>query len=363
MTYSILFPPDATRLNDFSEVETTQLIRYENHPAYKKLMIEASPLLRLKAINIFFRSLFLIKIKRSVRYEMIPLHVRKGSRLGFIAAAFSNLLKPTSAKNAETMSEGLSELDMTFRRQGVAALTMQSDDFQKIHAVSLDRFKVLEARRAATVNGERDFEASRSYARRDESAELFIAIESLFERSGVMATATAYLGRPAKLVDVNPQINDLSDDFWRRVFPDLPDYPVPATAYFHRDASGGDIKAIIYMSNVSPDNGPFGYVIGSHRMAISTSDDHICEANDSSGLSGTGLRNRALFAALPKKFRQKCSFGNDVLDQEPLSRDILDALWTITAPKGSIVMFDTKGVHRGGMVVQGERRVITCVLG
>jgi hypothetical protein len=51
------------------------------------------------------------------------------------------------------------------------------------------------------------------------------------------------------------------------------------------------------------------------------------------------------------------------MDSDSLSRDIRDALWTITAPKGSIVMFDTKGVHRGGMVVEGQRRVITCVLG
>ena len=64
----------------------------------------------------------------------------------------------------------------------------------------------------------------------------------------------------ARLIDVNPQINDPSDDFWQLIFTDLPPSDRPAR-YFHKDASGGDIKAILYMSNVDSACGPFSYAM------------------------------------------------------------------------------------------------------
>ena len=70
-----------------------------------------------------------------------------------------------------------------------------------------------------------------------------------------------------------------------------------------------------------------------------------------------------MFAALPRKLRQKCAFGNDLKADSPMLEEIVRATWKITAPAGSVVLFDTKGIHRGGMVEQGERRVLTCVLG
>ncbi|RYD24834.1 MAG: hypothetical protein EOP89_10510 [Lysobacteraceae bacterium] len=96
---------------------------------------------------------------------------------------------------------------------------------------------------------------------------------------------------------------------------------------------------------------------------ISRVDDLLCEANDHNGLAATDLSARRRFAALPAKLRQKGSFGNDLPDDQPESGRIVASTWEITGPKGSIVAFDTKGIHRGGMVEEGQRRVITCVLG
>ncbi len=170
------------------------------------------------------------------------------------------------------------------------------------------------------------------------------------------------MGREVSLVDVNPQLNDDSDDFWKKLFSDM-DIEHPPTAYFHRDASGGDLKVIFYLSDVGLENGPFNFVLGSHSMRLSRLDDYICEANDSNGFAGTSLAARLQFAALPRSLRQKGTFGNDLRKVDELQQQLLDATWQVQAPKGSMVMFDTKGVHRGGLVEQGERRVITCILG
>ena len=187
-------------------------------------------------------------------------------------------------------------------------------------------------------------------------------MEATLTRSGILDGVSAYIGRPASLIDVNPQINDQSDDFWRRIFPDQPVAERPV-AYMHRDATGGDIKAILYMSDVKPENGPFSYAIGSQKVYSGRLGDWIEQTNDQSSFSGTGPLNRRRFAALPAILRRKCAFGNDVLPGSEIAQRLLGAEWTITAPRGSVVLFDTKGIHRGGMVKQGERLVLTCVLG
>lgn len=366
MSFHVIPAPSHLQATDLSSWTVRSLVDYEQHPAYAELTKGPTWSIRLKALRRFLPSLAVIKIKRAIRYEMIPLHIRKASGLNGLlkkaGVALSHFFQFNSAHNVSLDEPGLTELDRTFRRQGCAAIATPEATYQNLAALSQPNFERLESRRSAQRKGERDFEASRSYARRDEAKALFEALEALFTQSGVFDTAQAYLGRKVKLIDVNPQINDSSDDFWRRVFPDL-DQPTPTCAYFHRDTSGGDIKAIVYMSDVGPDNGPFGYVIGSHLMPLPASEDHVSEANDSNGMAGSEIENRRCFAALPAAWRHKGAFGNDVIDDSPLAHAIQGGLWTITASKGSIVMFDTKGVHRGSLVEQGERRVITCVLG
>lgn len=364
MNYQVVEPPHTAADPRLAGRNARDLVDYAAHPAYRGFVETPGAAARLAALLRFLPSWLLIKLKRAIRYEMIPLHVREAGGLGGIAAkarmALSHLLDRPQRGRGEAPDEG--GLYPVLRRDGCAVVSMPGPALQSLAELSRPLFDRLEARREQGRGGVRDFEASRFYARRDESAALFAAVERVLGEAGVFATAERYLGHGVSLVDVNPQINDPSDDFWQRVFPDL-QLGQPSCAYLHRDASGGDIKAIIYMSDVGPDNGPFGYVRGSHRMKMSVTDDHIAEANDSNGLAGTDLASRRLFAALPSRLRQKGSFGNDVPDGSPLAGELLDSLWSITAPRGSVVVFDTKGVHRGGMVVQGERRVITCVIG
>ncbi len=79
--------------------------------------------------------------------------------------------------------------------------------------------------------------------------------------------------------------------------------------------------------------------------------------------SATEPEARQKFAALPAWLRSKCAFGNDLLSDSEAALRILDAEWTVTAPKGNVVLFDSKGIHRGGMVLNKERIVLTCILG
>lgn len=255
-----------------------------------------------------------------------------------------------------------SPLFASLEEHGVAVVVIDEHARRRLQSVAEDHFRKLADRREAPDDQKREFEDSRSTVSRVSEPELFSHLEALLRASGVMDAASAYMGRNVQLADVNPQINDVSDSFWRDIFPDMPDAPLPPAAYYHRDASGGDLKAIVYMSDVGPQNGPFTYVLGSHRAQVRRLDDLICEANDH-GLSATDRATRAMFAALPKSLRKKGSFGNDLEPGSDAVRMIVERSWSIEGSAGSIVLFDTKGIHRGGMVKFGERRVITCVLG
>ena len=361
--YTIVRPTDDIRPTVLPKW-TPALVDYEHHPAYGRLIAQPSLKSRLQALGIFGRSMITLLIKRTIKYELIEYDVRKDKsitgRARFLGAALTRL---TSGGTRKRRASAVGEASRLLQRNGCLVLTMPADRLAAIETASRADFDSLSARRGTRTNHTRDFEESRGQASRVERKDLFDQIELALSESGTMAAASEYLGRPARLIDVNPQINDPSDGFWRNVFPDTGQTEIPATAYCHRDASGGDLKAIFYMTDVGDRNGPFSYVLGSNRMAVSRIDDLICEANDSNGLASTDPQARSLFAALPKKLRQKCSFGNDLLETSELSQEIRAALWSIKAGKGSIVLFDTKGVHRGGMVEQGERRVITCVIG
>lgn len=363
--YQIVEPPSDISLFDLRLTWSAAAVDYAGHPAYQALATAPRIVDRVNAMAIFAKSMALVLVKRLINYELIPLDTRTapgvGGKLRFVAAALNSAIaRRVTTRKSATGSPIVQQLDTS----GIAVIAMPSERFFEIEAAATPYFATLTERRAVSkAGGDREFDESRSSVGRGTATALFGAIEQVLTESGVLEAAKNYKGRSCRLIDVNPQINDATDGFWRNIFPDLKLTTLPTTAYCHRDASGGDLKAIIYMTDVGPTNGPFSFVLGSQKLDVSRVDDWIGEANDTSGLSGTGLVARQRFAALPKKFRHKCAYGNDVIDGSPLADALQKGLWSITGPKGAIVLFDTKGTHRGGMVVEGERRVITCIIG
>jgi hypothetical protein len=355
----IASPPSISNI-DPAILQGGHKIAYARHPAYQQFAEEIGLGDRFRAVAVFARSFLPLLVKRIVRYEIIPYDLRQSGGFAFAKAAIRNALRLDNAKPSAAVQNPLAQM---LRQNGVGVVAIPKPVFASLEKAAAGHFERLVERRGASGNQTRAFEESRSSASRFDDSGLFVIIEQLFKDAGVLVAASSHLGRQVKLVDVNPQINDRSDSFWRDIFPDMDGAPLPTAAYYHRDASGGDLKAIIYMTDVmSEADGAFSYVVGSNRAAAVGIDDLICEANDH-GLSATDPETRRVFAALPQKLQQKGSFGNDLSNNTRLAEEIAGSSWAITSDKGAIVLFDTKGVHRGGMVETGERRVITCVLG
>ncbi len=332
---------------------------YAQHPAYATSGVSLPT--RVAALATFARYFALILCKRLISYELIPTHVRARGGAAFIGSALRNIGRRLARGRAPAAGRG-APVAQALHTDGVCVAPIETGAFAAVEAAAQPLLGRLRERRGRRVNGGRDFIESRGVALRTCDAELFNAVEAMLEGGGLLDGISAYLGRRARLVDVNPQINDATDDFWRHIFTDLPPSDRPAR-YFHKDASGGDIKAILYVSDVGPTSGPFCYAIGSHAARLPRLVSWIEETNDQSGFSGTGLEARRSFSALPAALQRKCAAGNDLLPGDEAARHLLRAEWVITAPRGYIAIFDTKGFHRGGMVAEGERVVLTCVIG
>lgn len=337
-------------------------VSYTEHPAYAHSVQAATLSIRLRSVLTFSRYFTLILTKRLISYELIPAHVRAAGGLRFVAAGLRHVWQKIGRGASRPPVSHGAPVQQALTRDGICVAAIDSAHFEPIAHAVRPLIDGLRRARGNRTGGGREFAESRAAALRTANADLFIAVDAMLAASGILAGISNYLGRDARLVDVNPQINDASDDFWQRTFPDLPAEPRPAS-YFHRDASGGDIKAIVYLSDVGAESGPFSYSIGSHRVHQSTLADWIEETNDQAGFSSTDRNARRQFAALPMVLRRKCAFGNDLTVEQPITQRILGSEWVVTAPRGHVAIFDTKGFHRGGMVAQGERVVLTCVIG
>lgn len=337
-----------------------QWAEYPRHPAY----VQADPTSlggRAQALFTFFLYFALILCKRLISYELIPAHVRKQGGLAFVGAAVGNIVRRLFPSRLRSSGQGV-RVTEALLCHGVAVVPIDLDRLSAVDTAARPLLDALRQRRGQRQGGGRDFIESRGAALRTSDTELFTAVEAMLSAGHLLDGISAYLGHPARLVDVNPQINDCSDDFWQQIFTDLPPADRPAR-YFHKDASGGDIKAILYLSDVEAHSGPFSYAVGSHKANTPTLVGWLEETNDQSGFSGTGARARRSFSALPRALQRKCAVGNDLLPGQPVTEQLLKSEWVITARRGHLVVFDTKGFHRGGMVQEGERVVLTCVIG
>jgi hypothetical protein len=143
-------------------------------------------------------------------------------------------------------------------------------------------------------------------------------VQSLLADLSFVALAQDYLGaRP---------VLDVLTMWWHTGYSDRPDSE--AGQFFHFDLDRPKwLKYFIYLTDVGPDNGPHAFVAGSHR---------------------TG--------AMPKQLLKK---GYARLSDEEVAnafdrKDILE----LTAPRGSIIAEDTRGLHKGKHVQRGDRLVL-----
>lgn len=103
---------------------------------------------------------------------------------------------------------------------------------------------------------------------------------------------------------------------------------------WHRDSPHrSQFKALLYLTDVGPENGPFEFVAGSHQATTSVN---------------------MLFQGLskPNQFRFSDQEVGRLLDKGA-------SAITFCKPAGTVLLVDTKGIHRGRPMAAGERYAMT----
>jgi hypothetical protein len=141
--------------------------------------------------------------------------------------------------------------------------------------------------------------------------------------SSLLSVVNAYIGIYSKVRYLT---------FWLNLH--KPDQKEMASQFWHRDHEDRRIlKLFLYLEDVNEGSGPFSYVPGMHRGKLR----HI-DPIDSTGKTNGTIR------------------AND----EAMNKIISKEKWFIgVAPKGTIIIADTKSYHKGGLAKTNDRHLLT----
>jgi hypothetical protein len=180
------------------------------------------------------------------------------------------------------------------------------------------------------------------------------ALTEGMQACGAFDAIGAYFGRRLRLQGAVLQVNTAHETRARYGELDAGGRPEHLTSYLHVDSvHWPSIKALIYLDDVGPDQGPFRYVSGSHRL-MQPYEAAVRKTNDK-------LRHSLVeLCALPPEYAQHAIFGDHIDPHSPEARALLEKEVLVCDGRSDLILFDNNGVHRGGMVRDGSRCLLQC---
>src|SRR6202043_2185403 len=145
-----------------------------------------------------------------------------------------------------------------------------------------------------------------------------------------------YIGSNVNFTGFSLEYSYARQNWWRGVYSDI-GLPDSKTTYMHYDQGCRDPKAIIALTDVTEENGPTGFVRGSHKKVRSrflhfmvTALDHCFQRDENQETSDTNYRPRFAreqyrreLLLLPRALHGSSHFGDDILDGTQLSEELL----------------------------------------
>ena len=196
---------------------------------------------------------------------------------------------------------------------------------------------------------------------------------------GFNDAVSIYMGRSRKVNGLALELSVPEAVWWRNPYPEL-NQP-PKTLYYHTDESLAHPKAIIYLCDVNEKNGPTSVVpnildfFGLNPMQILIG-RVICKVGrDNNSILSKVYRNkyhqvfgcehlRADFMSLPSEMRWNSHFGSDVIPNSSIEEKLIFSEQIILGKMGTGIIFDGANlVHRGGLVLDGERIALQVIFG
>jgi len=131
------------------------------------------------------------------------------------------------------------------------------------------------------------------------------------------------------------------------------------TNFYHVDNNMNTLKAMIYLDHVNEKNGPFEYVKGSFRKNQNFLVWCRRKVTRNLQLHNRDDRSKAKFNSLLSFFKIKHEFSE--LKKNSKEFDYIKKNAEIYKSPNNFIIFDPLGIHRGGLVYEGERLALQLV--
>ncbi len=192
-----------------------------------------------------------------------------------------------------------------------------------------------------------------------------------FKALGVLDAVSAYTGRKTRVTGLALELSLPQATWWQNAIPGLE--RAPHTLYAHVDETISCPKSIVYLTDVTEQNGPTSCYPGAYEaMQLNALQEIIGRIV---GTVGSGADSplkqyyvkqyhqsvnsenfRRHFMRLPSYLRFNSHIGWDVLPGSELESTLAAAERKMTGPAGTFIAFDgARLLHRGGLMQEGER--------
>ena len=328
---------DTRSTSDHSEAVVSELPRidYLSHPAYGGLFAP-DPVAGAEALRVL----------EPLIEEMTAIEAQRVGRFGYDYGAVS----PQGEELAE---------------RGVTQLRLPDELMDPVHTAARPAIEGVQARIAETRGAGRPvrFKTVEQVLPQEAHGDLFAAVDRFLVELKIYDTVTAFFrAKSARINSLALFVNPPSQEWANRLFKDVK-IAAPPTAGFHIDSNGKCyIKGILHLSDVGPDQGPTGVVVGSHLWGQGSRDRVIRRAFDRSPLLTRAADMRRAFISLPEELQVKAEFGGDMAPDSAEAAMLVQRELQAVGPRGMLTLFDPDAVHRGGNVRSGERHALQLVL-
>ena len=198
-----------------------------------------------------------------------------------------------------------------------------------------------------------------------------------FKALGVLDAVSAYSGRKTRVVGVALELSVPRATWWKNTIEGL-NRP-PRTLYAHVDESIVYPKSIVYLSDVTEQNGPTSCYPGAYEtLGLNSLQEIVGRViNNVGARSDSPLKDyyakqyhqsmgsenfRRHFMRLPESLRFNSHMGWDVMPESELENQLVNCERKMIGSAGTFIAFDgARLLHRGGLMQEGERLALQVI--
>ena len=242
-----------------------------------------------------------------------------------------------SQKHTDKILKGTRDL----AENGFFKRTLPKNDINDLRELFSKKIKILQNKKPD--RSYRIYDRSISHAR----DKVCKRVNGILSKNGIVQCAQEYFGFPRMAVQlVVLHISYADDVHFRQVLSDT-DY-CPKTVGLHFDPKSGTIKCILYLKDITENDGPFTYVPQSHRLSTNPLERLAAKSNCTVNYLDSD-NSRKEFMNLPDILRKTSIIGTVTDDKSDLSKNLLSREKSFTSDHGNVIAFDPGMLHRGGI--------------